>query len=199
MKNRIYWLAILMIAVSITLSGCGGKEQRLAKHLEKGKAFYQEADYDKAKLEFKNVLQIDPKNAEAYYLTGVIEESQRNWQKAFGYYLKTVELNPNHLEAKAKLGKFYLISGDPANAEKTVNEILAKKPGDAAGRTVKAAMMASKKDEAGAIQELRQVIATDASQLDAIALLAALYAKQGNDAAALDVMDKGIPLLQMLG
>ena len=145
MKNKARWLAILMVALSIALSGCGGKEQRLAKHLEKGKAFYQEADYDKARLEFKNVLQIDPKNAEAYYLTGMIEENQRNWQKAFGYFLKTAELDPNHLPAKAKLGKFYLISGDTAKAEKMVSEILAKKPADAAGRTLKAAMMARKK------------------------------------------------------
>jgi cytochrome c-type biogenesis protein CcmH/NrfG len=39
----------------------------------------------KARVELRNVLQIEPKNADAYYLLGLIEDEQQNWQSAFAY------------------------------------------------------------------------------------------------------------------
>ena len=45
--------------------------------MEKAKSLYAQANYDKAKVEFKNVLQIDPKSAEANYFVGRIEERRR--------------------------------------------------------------------------------------------------------------------------
>ena len=58
----------------LALSGCGGKEQRMAKYMEKGKTYLANEDYDKARVEIKNVLQIDPKFAEAYFVAGQIED-----------------------------------------------------------------------------------------------------------------------------
>ena len=188
LKNKTY----LLIALMLALSGCGGKEERKAEHMAKGKAYLEQADYEKARIEFKNVLQIDPKNADAYYMSGLLEEKQQQWQRAFGNYMKALELNPQHLEAKAKVGKFYLLSGDTVKAEKMITEILAKKPGDPAAHTLKAALMARKGDMAGAIQEASQVIAADPTQTDAVSLIAALYSKQGDNAKAQDALENGI-------
>jgi Tfp pilus assembly protein PilF len=59
--KKIRIIAVLL-AVAL-LAGCGGAEERKAKYLERGKAFFEEENYDKARVEFKNVLQIDPKTA----------------------------------------------------------------------------------------------------------------------------------------
>ena len=70
---------LLIIALTVgLLSACGGKEERKAKYLEKGKSYLAEKNYDKAKIEFKNVLQIDPKDANGYLFLGQIEEKQKN-------------------------------------------------------------------------------------------------------------------------
>ena len=74
---------LTVILVMQIISGCGGAEQRKAKYLEKGKAYLEQQNYDKAKIELKNVLQIDPKYAEAYFLLGEIEESRQNWGQAY--------------------------------------------------------------------------------------------------------------------
>ena len=185
-------LFAMLLVASIALSGCGGREERQAKHMEKGKAYLAQADYDKARIEFRNVLQIDPKNADAYYLSGLLEEKQNNGAKAFGNYSKVLELNPEHLDAKARLGKMYLLSNDTAKAEKMVGDILAKRPADPAAHTLKAALMARKGDAVGAVQEASQVIAADPSQFEAVSLLAALYAKQGDEAKAQAVLENGI-------
>ncbi len=189
-KNSL--LIALMLAVPIALSGCGSKAERTAEHLKKAQDYYAQADYDKARVESKNVLQLDPKNAEAYYLSGEIEEQQQAWPKAYANYLKAVEVDPTYLPAKAKLGRIYLLMGDTAKAEKMVNDILTKQPNDAAGQTLKAALLMHKGDIGGAIGEVSRVVAADPSQDDAVSLLAFLYSKQGNDAKAQAVLEKGM-------
>jgi tetratricopeptide (TPR) repeat protein len=183
---------IVLVAVSISIIACGGKEERKAMHMEKGKAYYAQAEYDKAKVELRNVLQIDPKTPEAYYLIGVIEEGQQNWQRAFSSYRKTLELNPGHIEAKVKLGRLYLLSGALREAEDTMAEVLAERPHDPGGRFLKAAVLVRKGDVAGAIKEASDVVAADPTQEDATSLLAGLYAGQGDDAEAEQVLERGV-------
>ena len=82
-----------MLALAAVMIGCGGKEERKAMHMEKGRAYYAQGNYDKARIELKNVLQIDPRSHDAYFMLGRIEEEQQIWQSAFNSYRRTVELN----------------------------------------------------------------------------------------------------------
>src|SRR5262245_13847987 len=98
----------IVVALVLLLAACGGKEERAQSHLEKGRNLFAEAEYDKAAVEIRNVLQIDPRSADAYYLSARIWESKNEFQKAFGNYAKAVELAPGNLEAKASMGRYYL-------------------------------------------------------------------------------------------
>jgi len=102
---------IAMSVLVVSLVACGGAEERKAKYLEKGKAYLAEKNYDKAKVEIKNVLQIDPKFGDAYYAMGQIEEAGEEYGKALSYYRKAIELDPEHMDAKVKLSKIYVIIG----------------------------------------------------------------------------------------
>jgi len=161
-------------------------------HMEKGQAYYAQGNYDKAKVELRNVLQIDPKSPEAYYMVGLIDEEQQDWRGAFSSYVKTVELKPDHIEAKVKLGRLYLLSGKLPEAEEIMNEVLAKRPGHPGGRFLKAGVLVRTGDVAGAIQEASEVVAADPAQTDATTLLAGLYARQGDDLRAEQVLEKGV-------
>src|SRR4030067_228548 len=97
MKQKSFIVkTITLLLAALLISGCGGAESRKAKYLEKGKAYIEEKNFDKAKIEIRNALQIDPKFAEGYYLMGVVEEERQNWQQSLGSYSKAVELNPDH-------------------------------------------------------------------------------------------------------
>jgi Tfp pilus assembly protein PilF len=96
-KNSKLFAAVLLVV--FMLAGCGGAEERKAKYLERGKAYFEEQNYEKARVEFKNVLQIDPKTAAPYFYLGKIEEKSQNWRKAFGNYSKAVELDPELIDA----------------------------------------------------------------------------------------------------
>ncbi len=104
------FITSILLAVFL-LSGCGGAEERKAKYMELAKAYYEEGNYAKARIEFNNVLQIDPKSPGPYYYLGKIAEKDEDWRKAFGSYLKAVDLDPDHVDTRIRLGYMYLFRG----------------------------------------------------------------------------------------
>jgi tetratricopeptide (TPR) repeat protein len=185
-------LAALTVALLATLPACGGKEQRLAEHLQKGKELVAAGDLVKARVELKNVLQIDPKKAEAYFVIGDIEQRQGAIDKAYANFSKVVELDPANLPAVARLARIYLMAGDSAKAEEAVNKVLAAKPDDPETLTVRAALLAKKGEMAAAIEIGRKVIQASPQHAEAYAMLAGIYMRQKDPQQAADILGQGI-------
>ena len=72
---------LLSIAFIAALVACGGAEERKAVYMEKAKSSIEAGDLDKARIELKNVLQIDSKDGEAYYQLGKIYEQQKEYKE----------------------------------------------------------------------------------------------------------------------
>ena len=53
-----------VVLVAAVLAACDGPEQREASHLNRGKEFFQAGNYSKARIEFRNVLQINSRSVE---------------------------------------------------------------------------------------------------------------------------------------
>jgi tetratricopeptide (TPR) repeat protein len=188
-KHLLTW--VITICMSAALIGCGGAEGRKAEYLSRGKKYFEEKNFDKAKVEFKNVLQIDPKTAKPYFYLGAIEESKQNWREAFGLYQKSAELDPNDLETKTKLAKFYLLAKDQEKAKALVAEITAATPADVEGRMLKAAIANIENDRKTAITELNGVVADHADRKDAYVVLALLHSQANDVSAARQILEKG--------
>ena len=78
MSGPIPGRLLIVGAVALVLgiaSGCGGAQTRKAAHMEKGRAYLAAQNYPKARIEFQNALQIDPKDAKARYEVGFIDET----------------------------------------------------------------------------------------------------------------------------
>lgn len=186
-----YLRLFLVLAVTAVLLSCGGAEERKAKYLERGKAYLADKNYDKAIIEFKNVLQIDPKYAEAYYLLGEVQEKKDDIAKAYGNYSKAVELNPDHLKARAKLARIYFSVGQVDKADELITYILKKKPTDPEANILRAYVLAQKGDTAGALKLAKSVISADPKQVDAIVLVATIHRKEGHPDQAQAVLEQG--------
>ena len=116
---------LFLICLVITLVACGGAEERKAAYLKKAEHSLKIGDLDKARIELKNVLQIDPKDAQAYFTLGKIYEQQKELRKAFANYNKAAELDPEESEFQAKLGRFYLLfASDIEKANEKMHLIL---------------------------------------------------------------------------
>ena len=170
LRHRIFQLTLVCLAAIVLLS-CGGAEERKAKYMERAKTFLAEKNYDKAKVELKNVLQIDPKYAEAYFLMGQVDEQKQDVNNAFADYSKAVDLDPDHEQAREKLARFYLMAAQPENAKEMTDYILKKKPNDPEAKTINAVILAQKNDLDAALKLASEVVKADPKQTEAIGIM----------------------------
>jgi len=192
LNPRVPVCAVSVIALSLAMAACGGKEERKAMHMEKGRSYYAQANFDKARIEFKNVLQIDPRSADGYYMMGRVEQEQQNWSNAFADYRKAVELDPQQVDAKVLMGRLYVLSGAADEAQKIADDVLSSHPGHPGGLYLKAAVLARRGEFSEAVAEAQRAIEADRTLADAVSLLAGLYSRAGDDEKAQRVLEDGV-------
>ena len=98
----------MAIFLAFALLTCGTPEEKKMKFFQKGKALYEKGDFVKARLEFKNAIQIDPKFADGYFMLGMVELKEGNFKQAYGSLSKAVELSPDNMKAQLHLGRLLL-------------------------------------------------------------------------------------------
>ncbi len=196
MKQHISGI-LKLTAASILVSSlisCGGAEDRKVKYLEKGKAYISAKNYDKARVEFKNVLQIDPKYAEAYYYMGQLNEKKKDLGKAFANYKKAVELDPKHIDAKLKLAKIYVVGGTKEfieNANNLLTEVKKVEPDNIEAEFIAAIIQYKSGNKQQGVSDLEKVITKDKNLVEGISILAAFYVAEGDENKAEEVLVNG--------
>ncbi len=184
----------LVSAITVALISCGGAEERKVKYLEKGKAYIEEQNYEKALIEIKNVLQIDPKFAEAHYVMGQINEQEKELRKAMGNYSKAIELDPQHIGAKVGLAKIYVIAGteDYINKAKQLltevkNAVSDHPEADLISATIDYKTGAKEK----ATRSLEVIVKNNPQLVEGVSLLSTIYTADDKEPAAISVLKKG--------
>lgn len=188
---RGLWIAAAIGATAM-LAACSNADGRKAEFMQRGNQFYAQENYDKARLEYKNVLQIDPKHVEALYQLGLLEELAQNWRAAAGDFQRVIELDEKNVKARVHLGKLYLLSGAPDKALELADEALKINGNDADVLMLKAGVLAKQqqRDEAEAMAQ--QALALNPSHAEATILLAGLERVNGNPKQALELLQQGI-------
>ncbi len=188
---RIFILAFF----AISLIACGGAEERKAVYMEKAKASMEAGNLDKARVELKNVLQIDPKDAEAHYQLGNIFEQQKEYMKAYKHYIRAEGLDPDLLDNQAKLGRVYLLlANDLEKAQSKIDFILSKEPDNADGLLLKATMMLKNDKKNEAVEILKEIVSGDPGHVDSVAVLASLYLREGKNKKAIAMLDEALKI-----
>jgi tetratricopeptide (TPR) repeat protein len=165
----------LVLVVAVGLSACGGAEERKAKYRLKAQEYFQEGNFPKARIALRNVLQIDPKDVDAYFLYAQVEEKEQNWRNAFAGYQQVVELNPGHDQAQVKLAKYYLEVRALEQAKEITDRLLAKQPDYVPAQAIKIAITALSDHVKEAVSQAEKLITAVPTEVDAALLIAALY------------------------
>jgi len=182
---------LFVITLVITVVSCGGAEDRKVAYLEKAEKSLKAGDLEKARIELKNVLQIDPKDARAYFKLGNIFERQKEFRKSFGNYNKAAELDPDNSEYQAKIGRFYLVLvNDIEKATEKMDLVLSKDKNDINGLLLKAGVLA-RQDK---IEEAKKVSTTlfenHPDNIENAMFLASFYLKEKEYIDAIRILEK---------
>lgn len=114
-------LAVAMIA------GCTA-EARKARHLARAESYLKSGEYEKAKIEYINVLRADQENATAFRQLGIIWFEQGAPLRAAPFLYKSRELSPNDFETRIKLARVFLVLGQVPEARKEALAVLEQSP-----------------------------------------------------------------------
>lgn len=198
-------LPVLALATIVLVAGCGGADARKAGHMAKGNEYFASENYDKARVEFQNVLQIAPNDAEARYMVGRISEKLGNLREAASAYQGAIDVDPDHLPAIANLGRMYVFAGAPERALETIKAAIEKNPKDPELLTVRGAARIQQQDRDGALADATAAVAIAPSNENAVALLASIHRQGGELKLAAEVIQgalkanpKSVDLRQVL-
>lgn len=173
---NVRYVAFLM---GVALVACGGPEERKAEYRLRAQGYIESANYPKARTALHNVLKIDPKDAEAYYLLAQVEEKENNWRNAVHMYQEVIHLTPAHTGALIALGKYYLEARLINKVVKVADAVLKNDAQHPQARALKiAARVAQGEQITAAIQSAEALSKEFPAEPDVAILLATLYGDQ---------------------
>lgn len=184
-------LAAAVIA-SILLGGCGNAQSRKAGYVKHGQQYFATGNLDKARVEYRNALQIDPKDASVRFELGQIAEKMGDAREAVAQYQAAVGLDPKDAAARAALGRLYLYGGLPDKAVELVEPGLAADPKNAKLLTVRGAARAQLGDDKAAFEDAQSALQAAPTDDYAVALVASLYKKRGEYDEAIETVQSGL-------
>src|ERR1017187_6869939 len=164
---------LTVLGFAIILAACSGAEGRKNGYLAKGQEYLAAHNYAKARLEFRNALQLDPNDAQTNFLAGEAAE---------------------HLGARAQLALLYAYGGAPDKAVELVEPGLALAPNDPDLLTARAAARARLGDKASAQADAEKAVQLAPANENAVALLASIYQQAGQTQQAIDLVSKAVQM-----
>ena len=190
---------LILAGMLLVLAGCGSPEERAAAHLASAQALFAEGEYEKAKLDVQNTLQIEPKNPQARYLLALIDEQEGDGRSMLQNLLIAVESDPelddpDLVEARIKLGTLYMLARaiDAAAEQSEVAMKLA--PENPGAYLLHARLMLVRGQTELGLEALDIAISLDETYADAIGMKALIYQDDDPD-RALAILDEGIERL----
>jgi tetratricopeptide (TPR) repeat protein len=185
-------LSLLALAACLVQVGCGSAESRKARYVQHGQSYFDAGNYDKARVEFRNAGQIDPKDPQVRYLLGQVAEKTGDIREAIGQYRAAIGMDPRYPQPRAALGRLFIYGGLPDKAMEVVAPGLVIAPKNAQLLTVRAAAHLRLGDKDGALADGQAAVQLAPDDEYAIALLASIDEQRAQPDLAIQVVQDGL-------
>jgi len=179
---------VITLCAAIALTGCGEEDPQ--QYINEGKALFEKGEMKSAGVQFKNALQIQPKAPEAFYGLALIAEKQADWKSMRRNLVDLIAIDPNHVDAHAKLG--LLLIGDIDKAKEQMAIALTLDSENIEAILLDGRIQHKEKNNAGALSQVDRVLAKDAMNTDAIWLQATIFISDKRYDEALTVLNQTI-------
>jgi tetratricopeptide (TPR) repeat protein len=173
-------LATVILSGALLTAGCGGAKSRLESHIQRGQAYLARGDLPKANVEFRNAMQIAPKDDRARLLVGETAEQMGKTRDALVLYQAVVDSSPQNAQASADLSRILILAGASPAALKILQPALIKHPQDAALLALRAGAEIIVNEPAKARTDVEQALKLASTNEEAIQVRARLYRKDND-------------------
>lgn len=180
--RRQYWLipAIALQVLLMAAIGCTQEsvETNKNRHRERAIQYFDKGEYREALVELRNVVKLDPKDADAHYRQALAHlklGTTPDVQQAFKELSTAVELNPDIQDAQLKLGQLLLLSREPGKAREHADVVLAKAPDNKEGVFLRGSSLINEQKFEEGIAELKRAAALDPQNVNIYLDLARAY------------------------
>lgn len=177
--TKLLALGVLVAA----LAGCTGGKERQAEYYSRAQSFFAEGNFEKSRVELKNALQIDGDYPDGRYLMALLEEKDQNWQQMFANLNLTIDLDPNHIPARIKIGQMFYANKAYEQVIEHVEVVLALEPNNADAHMLKGSVKYRQGYYEEAIHEANLALKEQPGHVGAISILSEVYKAQDPDRA----------------
>ena len=195
----LFLLAALALLPGVT--ACSDPAKAKAEHLSRGEAYLKEKKYQDASLEFRNAVQIDDRAAQAHWGLARAYEGAGQFQQAVEEMQRTIQLDPNNLDARVRLGNYFIAAyqqnRDPKTkdeASRLADEVLQKDPNHIEGHILRGTILFAEGDRPRALAELTKAVELNPQRVESLMSLGLYYRQTGDLAKAEEVYQRALAL-----
>ncbi len=174
--NKIFYHSkvthLLAGILMLMLAACDSPEERAQSHYENGLQLFEEENYVKAGLEFRNALQLNGNLADAWYHLALAEEKDGKFREYAGDLYKTIELDSQHVPAHVRLGKILLFSGRLEEAVQKSELVLRLAPESADAWALHSAVLFRQKQNDEAVKAAKKALEIEPGHVEASLVIA---------------------------
>jgi tetratricopeptide (TPR) repeat protein len=183
---------VAVLGIALAVAGCGNSHSRFLSHMERGKQYLAADNLDKASIEFRNALQIEPRNVEAFYFNGKVAERRGGLREAVGYYQAAIDAQPSDSRSRAALAKIFVLGGAPQRALEVISPGLLDRSDDPDLLAARAAARHELKDDTEAREDAEKAVRIAPGNENAIGVLAALALRAGDTERAVSLVSDAV-------
>ncbi len=184
--------SVLIASVLSLIVACGDGEDRQQKYLERAQQFLADENFDKARIDARNVLQINPKNSEARIILGEIGFQEGDIRKAYSMYQSVIDEDPTSVGAYEGIVKVFIVVKDFERANENADKALEIEPTNVALMGHKAVALSGAGEAEAAESLALETLSLDAGNSSALGVMIGLFAQREDMQAGLDLLNKGI-------
>lgn len=187
-------LAVFLGLVLAFTSACSSESSK-QKHLARGEEYLQKRKFQEAVLEFRAATEIDKSSPEAYWGLARAYENQGLIYETIDSLQQVARLSPENLDAKVKLGNYYLLVNPPltGEAKKLLDEIFAVNQNFVEGHILKASLLSvQNKPEKEITDVLNHAIQLEPNRIESYLSLARFFMKVNKAGEAEKTIQKAI-------
>ncbi|MDQ1559711.1 MAG: hypothetical protein QOD32_2771 [Pyrinomonadaceae bacterium] len=182
-------LAFIVAALAFAAIACSNPEKAKAEHVARGEAYLTDKKFQEASLEFRNAVQIDDKLAQAHWGLARAYEGMEQYSQAFEELRRAVALDANNLEARVRLGNYYVLAYQQTKDEKLrdeaqrlVEEVLQKDPNNIEGYILRGSVLYATGKREEAFAAINHAVELNPQRVESLMSLA-LFHRQVNETA----------------